>query len=32
MRIQEAVPVEEAARAHRLIESGHTTGKLVLVF
>ncbi|WP_405087462.1 NADP-dependent oxidoreductase [Microbispora sp. NBC_01389] len=32
VRIQEAVPVEEAARAHRLIESGHVTGKLVLVF
>ncbi|MEN3535271.1 NADP-dependent oxidoreductase [Microbispora sp. ZYX-F-249] len=32
VRIQEAIPVEEAARAHTLIESGHTTGKLVLVF
>ncbi|WP_169981615.1 NADP-dependent oxidoreductase [Microbispora sp. H10836] len=32
VRIQEAIPVEEAARAHTLIESGHTAGKLVLVF
>ncbi|GAB3878663.1 zinc-binding dehydrogenase [Microbispora bryophytorum] len=32
VRIQEAIPVEEVARAHRLIETGHTTGKLVLIF
>ncbi|WP_182908940.1 NADP-dependent oxidoreductase [Microbispora sp. H13382] len=32
VRIQEAIPVEEAARAHTLIESGHTAGKRVLVF
>ncbi|MEU8193021.1 NADP-dependent oxidoreductase [Microbispora amethystogenes] len=32
VRIQEAVPVEEAARAHRMVESGHVTGKVVLVF
>ncbi|MEV1204761.1 NADP-dependent oxidoreductase [Microbispora rosea] len=32
VRIQEAIPIEEVARAHRLIETGHTTGKLVLIF
>jgi hypothetical protein len=25
------VPMDEVARAHRLLESGNTTGKLVLV-
>lgn len=28
--IQEVIPLEEAARAHRELENGHVTGKLVL--
>jgi NADPH:quinone reductase-like Zn-dependent oxidoreductase len=30
VHVQEALPLEDAARAHELIESGHTRGKLVL--
>jgi len=30
VRISMALPLEEAAQAHRLIEAGHTTGKIVL--
>jgi NADPH:quinone reductase-like Zn-dependent oxidoreductase len=30
VQVQETLPVEEAARAHEQIESGHTRGKLVL--
>lgn len=30
VRIGMALPLEEAAQAHRLIEAGHTTGKIVL--
>jgi NADPH:quinone reductase-like Zn-dependent oxidoreductase len=30
VHVQEAVPLEEAARAHELLEDGHVRGKLVL--
>jgi hypothetical protein len=29
--IQEAIPMDDAVRAHRLLEAGHVTGKIVLV-
>jgi NADPH2:quinone reductase len=30
IRVSRTLPLEEAAQAHRLIEDGHTTGKIVL--
>ena len=30
IRVQETLPLEQASEAHRIIEEGHTTGKLVL--
>jgi NADPH2:quinone reductase len=30
IRVQQTLPLEQASEAHRIIEEGHTTGKLVL--
>jgi NADPH2:quinone reductase len=30
LHVSKIVPLEAAAEAHRLIEAGHTTGKIVL--
>jgi NADPH:quinone reductase-like Zn-dependent oxidoreductase len=30
VKLQEIVPLEEATRAHEIVEEGHTQGKIVL--